>query len=137
MSMKIINAKDCVVGRLASSVAKRLLSGEEIIIVNAEKSLYTGSPTHLKKKIEEKRSRGDPYHGPFYPRRAEKILRRTVRGMLPYHRSRGKNAFKRLKVYKSVPEVYKDQEAETIKEARYTSKCKFVYLEDLCKKIGG
>lgn len=137
MIMKIIDAKNCVVGRLASSVAKKLLEGEEIIIINAEKSVYTGNPVYLKKRIEEKRKRGDPYHGPFFPRQAERILRRTVRGMLPYHRARGKNALKRLKVYKSIPEEYKGKDAETLKDARYASKCKFAYLGDICKKIGG
>jgi len=35
MSMIFIDATDHVVGRLASVVARRLLDGEEIIVVNA------------------------------------------------------------------------------------------------------
>jgi len=35
----VIDAKDLVLGRMASAVAKRLLNGEKIIIVNAEKAV--------------------------------------------------------------------------------------------------
>ena len=33
--MKVIDASECIMGRLASAVAKSLLNGEEIHIVNA------------------------------------------------------------------------------------------------------
>lgn len=36
----IIDGEGLVLGRLASTVSKRLLDGEEITIVNAEKLLY-------------------------------------------------------------------------------------------------
>ncbi len=135
--MKIVNAEDCVVGRLASFVAKRLLKGEEIVIVNAEKALVTGNPKAIEKFFGEKIKRGDPYHGPFYPKKVENMLRRIIRGMLPFHKPRGRNAYKRLKVYKSVPEEFKNMESEVISKAKSKSECKFVYLEDLSKKFGG
>ena len=135
--MIVINAEDCVAGRLASFVAKRLLNGEEIVIVNAEKSLVTGNPKAVEEFFGEKIKRGDPYHGPFYPKKPENILRRIVRGMLPYHKPRGKNAYKRLKVYKSVPEDFKNEKSEVIGKSKNKSECKFIYLGDLSKKFGG
>ena len=49
--MKIIDASECIMGRLASSVAKTLLKGEEVHIVNAENAVISGSKavsyTHL------------------------------------------------------------------------------------------
>ena len=47
---KIINAEDAIIGRLASIVAKRLLSGEQIVIVNAEKALISGKPGSIARK---------------------------------------------------------------------------------------
>ena len=42
--MAVIDANGLILGRLASTVAKRLLSGdEEIHIVNAEKAVISGS----------------------------------------------------------------------------------------------
>ena len=37
--MKIIDASECIMGRLASSVAKSLLNGEEVHIINAENAV--------------------------------------------------------------------------------------------------
>jgi len=137
MNMKVINAENCVAGRLASCVAKMLLNGEEVTIVNAERAIVTGNPKAIEKFFEEKIKRGDPYHGPFYPKKAENILRRIVRGMLPYKKPRGKAAYKRLKVYRSVPEEFKNEQAEVIGKARFKSDCKFLYLKDASKKFGG
>ena len=41
--MKVIDASECIMGRLASAVAKSLLNGEEIHIVNAENAVISGS----------------------------------------------------------------------------------------------
>ena len=46
--MKVIDASDCIMGRLASSVAKTLLNGEEVHIVNAENAVISVSYTHLR-----------------------------------------------------------------------------------------
>lgn len=135
--MIVINAEDCVAGRLASFVAKRLLKGEDIVIVNAEKAVVTGNPKVIEKFFGEKIARGDPYHGPFYPKKPENMLRRIVRGMLPFHKSRGRSAYRKLKVYRSVPDEYKNIESEVIGKAKSRSECKFVYLENLSKKFGG
>ncbi len=135
--MKVINAEDCVAGRLASFVAKRLLGGEEIVIINAEKAIVTGNPKVIEKFFGKKISKGDPYHGPFYPKKPDRILRRIVRGMLPFHKPRGRSAYKRLKVYRSVPEELRNTESEVISKAKSKSECKFVYLEDISKKFGG
>jgi len=46
----LINADGLILGRMASQVAKRLLTGEELIIVNAEKAILSGK---RKSKIAE------------------------------------------------------------------------------------
>ncbi len=135
--MTLINAEDCIAGRLASLVAKRLLKGEDIVIVNAEKSIVSGNPKAVEEFFSEKVKRGDPYHGPFYPKSPEGVLRRIVRGMLPFHKPRGREAYRRLKVYRSVPEELKVGEMETIGKAKAKLEHKFVYLGKICKKLGG
>lgn len=133
----VINAENCIAGRLASYVAKRLLKGEEIVIVNAEKAIVTGNPKAIEAFFDERIKRGDPYHGPFYPKKPERILRRIVRGMLPFHKPRGRDAYRRLKVYVSVPEEFRNEQAENMSKARITSEGKFMYLGDITKKYGG
>lgn len=137
MMTTIINAEDCIAGRLASCVAKRLLKGEEITIVNAEKAIVSGNPKAVERFFEEKIRRGDPYHGPFYPKRPEGILRRMVRGMLPFSKPRGREAYRRLKVYKSVPDEFKGEEMEIVDKARGKLEHKFVYLGKIAQKFGG
>lgn len=133
--MIVINAENCVAGRLASLVAKRLLKGEEIAIVNAEKAIVTGKPEAVIEIFEQKIKRGDPYHGPFYPKRADRILRRIVRGMLPYHKPKGRSAYKRLKVYIGIPNELKEERMEVLPHALLKSECKFIYLGEISKRF--
>ena len=97
--MTTIDGKNAILGRLASKVAKQLLRGESVSIINAERIIVTGSPSQIKEKYLARRRRGSAHHGPFYPTRPDLIVRRTVRGMLPYKTNKGRNAFKNLRVY--------------------------------------
>lgn len=119
--MEVIDAKNLIVGRLATHVAKRLLRGESVIVVNAEEGIISGSRTYILAKYLHRRERksivNPARHGPFFPRRPEAILRQAVRGMLPYEKARGREAYKRLKVFLGVPEEFKGAAAETVVEA--------------------
>ena len=134
--MAVINAEKCVAGRLASLVAKRLLSGEDVVIVNAEKAIVTGNPEATESFFGGRIKRGDPYHGPFYPKQPERILRRMIRGMLPFHKPRGRTAYRKLKVYRSVPKEFKNQQAEVITGAKRDIKCKSVRIEEISERFG-
>jgi large subunit ribosomal protein L13 len=133
----LINAEGLIVGRMASKVAKKLLNGEKVIIVNAEKAVISG---RKKSKVAEAKKFlevGAPMQGPFHYRRPDRILRKIVRGMLPFKQPKGKIAFKKLKVFLSVPEELKDQPTTTVKEAQ-AAKLKGPYfkLAELAKEIG-
>ena len=41
--MMIINGEGHILGRLASVVSKKLLDGEEVVVLNAEKIMLTGN----------------------------------------------------------------------------------------------
>ena len=133
----IINAENCIAGRLASCIAKRLLNGEEIIVVNTRKLVISGNPHAITKFFEEKMKRGDPYHGPFYPKKPEGIFRRMVRGMLPFRKAKGREAYKKLKVYASIPEELKSEKFEVVADAKKILTHKFIYLDDVTKKWCG
>lgn len=113
----IINGEGLLLGRMASIVAKRALNGETIAIVNAEKAIISGSRARVLSIYNQKRNRGSREGGPFFPRRPDHIVRRTIRGMLPYKRAPGMEAFKRVKVYVGIPVDLVGKEMEVLEEA--------------------
>ena len=108
----IIDGTNAVLGRLASATAKKLLAGEEIKIVNAEKVIITGNPTGITKEYMRMKSIGSPQHGPFPPSRPDRIVKRTVRGMLP-KTQKGRAALKKLIVYAGNPDNDKAEHIAT------------------------
>ena len=99
---------------MASIVAQRALAGEEIALVNVEKAIVSGNRAHVLANYHTKRERGSREGGPFFPRRPDHIVKRTIRGMLPYKRERGVAAFKRIKTYVGVPTEFVGMETETL-----------------------
>ncbi len=138
IEMTIINADGLILGRLASDVAKRLLLGEDIFIVNTEKAIISGSKLSTFEEYKRQINRGSREKGPYYPKRPDQILKRTIRGMLPYKRKYGRDAHSRLKVYIGVPYEMQNESFETIKNARMSrlSTIRYMRLGDLSKKLG-
>ncbi len=136
--MTVIDANGLIMGRLASNVAKRLLNGEDISIVNAEKAVISGSKITTFKEYDEIRNMGTREFGPYFPKMPDRIMKRTVRGMLPYKRARGRDAMARLRVYIGVPAELKDAELTTIEGANMTrlSSNKYVRIGDVSRKLG-
>jgi len=134
----IIDAKDLILGRMASSVAKLLLEGEKVIILNAEKAAISGKKQHIVTDAKTFLEVGHPRKGPYHPRRPDKIVSRTIRGMLPRRKPKGIQAFKRLRVYLGVPVEFEGKNIQTITEAT-TGKLKSPYITvgELAKEIGG
>jgi large subunit ribosomal protein L13 len=134
----IIDASGLLLGRMASIVAKRSLDGEEIAIVNAEKAIVSGSRARVLGHFDMKRKRGSREGGPFYPRRPDHIVKRTIRGMLPYKRERGIAAFKNIKVYVGVPQEFEGQETESLATAHIDrlSSSQYVTLDTVSTYLG-
>ncbi len=99
----VYDASGQILGRLSSLTAKRLLEGEAVTIVNAEEAVITGSRQSILREYRQKRRVGSQRKGPYFPKRADRILKRTVRGMLPYQKPRGRAALKRLQVHLGTP----------------------------------
>jgi len=119
--MMIIDGEGAVFGRLSSRVAKLLLKGEEVTIVNADKTVITGNPKFVRDRYLEKLALGNPIHGPFFPRRADLMLKRAVKGMLPHQKAKGMAALRRLRVYKDRPESVKGDAEQMKREIRSRS----------------
>ncbi|KAK0404334.1 hypothetical protein QR680_017402 [Steinernema hermaphroditum] len=105
----VIDAKDHLLGRLASTIAKQLLLGEKVIAVRCEGINISGNFHRSKLKylaFMRKRCNVNPNHGAFHLRAPGKILRRTVRGMLPHKTPRGEAALNRLTCFEGVPSPY-------------------------------
>ena len=136
--MTVIDANGLIMGRLSSVVAQKLLAGEEVSVVNAEKAIISGSKVRTYKDYDEIRNMGTREFGPYFPKRPDRILKRTVRGMLPYKRARGRDALSRLKVYVGIPSEFKDAELITIAEADMNrlSSSKYMTLGELSQKLG-
>ncbi|MFH1450479.1 MAG: 50S ribosomal protein L13 [archaeon] len=136
--MKVIDATNLKLGRLASYVAQDALKGETIRIVNAEKAVVTGNRKDILTKFRFKRQVGSRYHGPFYPKQADRILKRVIRGMLPYKKQRGRDALDRIRAYLGVPAVFSKQKFETVKGAQLgvIEKRLIMTLADLSQELG-
>jgi len=130
--MKIIDGNDAVLGRLASYAAKESLKGEEIAIVNCSEIIITGNRKRIEEEFLEKRSRfGSSQKGPIHSRKTEKIVKRTIRGMLPnYREGRGREAWKRIKCYEKIP---KELEGKNFIELKNENKIKTNKVSEFTK----
>jgi len=136
--MRIIDGTDMIAGRLATTIAKLAMEGETIRIVNADKVIISGNPKSTIKDYTDRIHRGHAIAGPFQPRRADQILKRIIRGMLPYRKERGLKAFKRIKTYLGVPSEFEGK-VEKLKVAQLMDSniVKYISLGELSKRIGG
>jgi large subunit ribosomal protein L13 len=136
----IVDASDLVVGRLSSKVAKLLVTGENIIIVNAEKAVIVGGKEAILAKYKMKfdaRVLSNPHFGPKYSRIPSRMLRRIVKGMLPNKSRAAERMIKKLQVFNGVPKELKEQKMETIAGVKCNEKHDFMSLKELGTLLGG
>jgi large subunit ribosomal protein L13 len=131
----VVDARDCIFGRVASQVAERALAGERIAVVNAERSVITGREEQITEKFRRRREQGSD-QGPQYPKRPDRIFKRSIRGMLPHKRPRGRDAYENIRVYVGNP--YDEATTERLEDTSLDrlSKIKFVSLGDVSESLG-
>lgn len=104
MNEVIINAEHAILGRLASYAAKQALRGHDVIIVNCEHALITGNRRDIISTYLNMRQKGgSAMNGPNFPSNPSRIVKRTIRGMLPHRQGRGLAALKRVLCYDRMP----------------------------------
>ena len=134
--MIYINAENHVIGRLSTFISKKLLEGEEVVVLNSDKAVVQGSKYSILSEYRTIRDMRHKRRGPYYPRMPDRIFKRTVRGMLPYQKPRGRAAFKNLRVYIGVPEEFSDKEMIVVDNA-INKNDRFITLKDISLYLGG
>ena len=102
MKTIIYDAESVITGRLGSIVAKDLLKGKTVVVLNAEKAIITGDRGNIAERWRVLRKKGgSSQKGPVISRMPDRLLKRMIRGMLPWDRTKGREAYKRLRCYTS------------------------------------
>ena len=118
----VIDATGHVVGRLASVVAKKLLEGQKITIVNAEKAVFTGNKRSIKEHYlmlaRRKQRTTHKKITVWYPGRPDTLLKNSITRMLPKKKPRGRDASSRLRVYIGIQNQYAAKKLQTIEKAQ-------------------
>lgn len=134
--MIIIDAKHMVAGRIGTFAAKQALQGEEIAIINSELAVISGTRERVLEHWKNKYARGVPRKGPFVSRMPDRFLRRLIRGMVPHHQPRGREAFKRIMCYIGAPKI----DGKVVKlEGASAEKLpgKYITIGQVCTALGG
>ncbi len=134
MSRLIIDATGATFGRLCSFVAKQALEGKEVIVLNSEKAIISGSKRDVIEKYSRMRKKGGTARkGPNYSKLPYMMLKRGIRGMLPnYREGIGNQAFSRIKCYEGVPKEFEKEKAPKFISKDYDS---YIQLKELSQKI--
>jgi large subunit ribosomal protein L13 len=135
--MNVIDGTNLIFGRMASQIAKRLMKGEEVHLINAEKLVIMGNPEQIAQRYLTKRGirhKGTPERSPVWPRIPHMLVKRMMRGMLPRESSRGKAALGRLRVYTGNPK--KLEQNFKVEKADFDGVSKHLTINELCRSIG-
>ncbi|MGB9986135.1 50S ribosomal protein L13 [Salarchaeum japonicum] len=130
----VVDAGDCIVGRVASNVSELALDGKSVAVVNAEEAVITGNKESTFATYRKRAELGSD-SGPYYPKRPDGIFKRAVRGMLPYKQDRGREAFENVRIYVG---NHTDEEGEVLDGTSLDrlSNIKFVTLAEVSEELG-
>lgn len=78
-----IDGSNKILGRLASQAAREADEETQVIILNSEEIVISGDEEDVLEEYEQKYERGSRDDGPYFPKRPDKIMKRTVTRMLP------------------------------------------------------
>ncbi|MCX8184317.1 MAG: 50S ribosomal protein L13 [Sulfolobales archaeon] len=139
----LIDAEGLVLGRLASVVAKLLMRGYKVYVVNAEKAVVSGKPQIVKESyalwFEIKTLRNPEKWSPHRPRNPISIVKYSVRGMLPKSPFKKILLLKRLKVYVGYPEELKKAKLQLVDVSTACSRRlghKYVTIGEVARYLG-
>ena len=129
----IIDAKDSVLGRIAAHAAKQALLGKTVTIVNCNQAIITGNKPVILKKYKSLRAKGgSSLKGPIISKTPERIMKRTIRGMLSHRQGRGGQAFARIMCYNKTPVEFESAEKISLKRP---IKTRFITLTELSREL--
>lgn len=137
----VVDGKGQILGRLASIVAKKLLEGKRVVVLNAQDIVVSGDPVMViqayKRTVLGVRSHYSHRLRPKRPRSPVRLFKATVRGMLPKRNRRGREALRRLRVYIGVPKEYQGAETVRFQEADASRLSRsYVTLGRIARELG-
>ena len=136
----VVDGRNLIAGRLCSNVAKLLLQGNRVSIINSEEIMISGKKKSIFGEYNEFLKIASilhPKHGPFHPRRPDTIITRMVRGMLPRDKPSGMSAFKRLRAYIGTPKELKSLDKVQFEKAIIKkSNSSYTRMSELAKNVG-
>lgn len=139
----IVDCRGHLLGRLASIVAKELLSGQYVVLVRCEEINISGSfirnkllfMSYLRKKMNT-----NPSKGPFHFRSPARMVWRTIRAMMQHKIARCQAALERLKVFEGIPPPYDKKKRMVVPEALRVTRLRpgrrFTNLGRMCSEVG-
>lgn len=138
---EIVDATNLIVGRMATYVAKKALDGTRVVVVNAERAVVSGTKYRVVARAKTKlktRTLASQRKSPTHPRKPDTYVRRVVRGMLPWKKSRGKDAFRRVRVFVGIPADYVDKPMVRLADADASRlRVPYISIAQLSQEIGG
>ncbi len=137
--MKVYNGQNLILGRLATVVAKDILLGEQVAVVNCEKIIVSGRKAHSFEHAHQHFLRkGYPLKSALVSRSPDRFVRRVIRGMIPWKRPRGKEAFHRVMCYIGVPAEFDGKEMIPVPlaSAKKLPTLQFTTIGEICKQVG-
>jgi len=136
----VVDATDHIAGRLSSHVAKLLIKGNRVSIVNCDKIMISGTRSNIiseYREFLEINSINHWKHGPKHPRRPDTIMKKMIRGMLPKEKPSGKEAHKRLRTYIGSPKEVKSLKKIKFEKAMIRkSSSNYTTMADLGRTVG-
>lgn len=140
-SEEVVDATNLILGRMASYVAKQALDGKHVVVVNAEKAVISGTKARVVARAKTKlrtRTLASQEKAPTHPRRPDTYVRRVIRGMLPWKKPKGKQAFHRVRVHIGVPDDYDGKPLLRPVHADASKlRVPYVTVQQLAEEIGG
>ena len=136
----VIDDTNHIAGRLSSVVAKLLLNGNRVSIVNCDKIMISGTRSNIISEYQdffEINSINHWKHGPKHPRRPDTIMKKMIKGMLPREKSSGISAHKRLRTF-----IGSQKEVKSFKKIKFEkamirkSAANYTTMADLGRTIG-
>lgn len=132
----VIDGSNAIAGRLGAVAAKELLKGNEVVIINSELAIISGDKKGIiKKKISLRNKGGSSQKGPKVSKMPDRLLKRMIRGMLPWDRTKGREAFKRLRCYTSKNLKLGDEEIKNAIRLSHKKPFKYITIKQLSESL--
>jgi large subunit ribosomal protein L13 len=136
----IVDVKGLVAGRVATKVAKAIINGEQVTVLNAQEAVVVGNTESIMEKYKRRVDaavKSNPNFGPKYSRVPDRLFRRMVRNMLPTNKTAKDRIIKRLDVYNEVPKEFAKEKAITFEEFKCNERHHFMTMKEIGLALGG